>query len=83
MCTTFNFSSPSCLSKIVTYYLLCCIADSSGSKASLAQINHHQGGTDIPQVAENMKQQTLFDKLPDVCFTLLSTKYSDTSNSLS
>ncbi|VAH84983.1 unnamed protein product [Triticum turgidum subsp. durum] len=37
----------------------------SGSKASSAQINHHQGGTDIPQVAENMKQQSLFDKLPE------------------
>uniref|UniRef100_M8C0F4 F-box domain-containing protein n=1 Tax=Aegilops tauschii TaxID=37682 RepID=M8C0F4_AEGTA len=39
--------------------------NTSGSKASSAQINHHQGGTDIPQVAENMKQQTLFDKLPE------------------
>ncbi|KAF7040049.1 hypothetical protein CFC21_049977 [Triticum aestivum] len=49
----------------INTYELALTGDTSGSKASSAQINHHHAGTDIPQVAENMKQQTLFDKLPE------------------
>jgi hypothetical protein len=51
---------------------LCYIADSSGQKASSAQLNGHQCG--ISQGADNTRQQDLSEKLPEVCVALLATK---------